>query len=684
MTVRFTRKHPCPVCGGHAQLPQGQGVRCWGNLDATGSYARCTREDRAGDLRQNDDGTFSHLLTAPCRCGKEHGTGPRPDLSRPVNGGSERETARETRYPIHDANAVLVAYHVRYDRSDGSKAFVWLHPDGRRSHNGEIKPASLLYGLELLAERAGKSVVLVEGERCADAARKSGVLAVATVCGAQSTPTREVLSHLSGRRVLTWPDNDPEGHRHMNACARTLSELGCEVRAVDWPDAPAKGDVADYLNIHSREQLGELLRAAQPWEPKPMPAEEPPEPTDQGEAPTVAPDWRPIDLGPYIRGEKPTTVPTCLERADGHFLLYPGKLHLISGEPEGMKSWLALTATVERLKAGENVVYIDHEKYPDDMAERLGAMGISEQTAREHLMYLRPQSRPTTDSQNALIALAMRVKPTLLVHDGIGMAMAASGLNPHSEEFLPWLQANVKPLQAVTPGPTLLSDHVVKDPEKRGDYAAGSYQKQAQVDVHIGVLCTAKFGRGRTGKALLKLHKDFPGWLRSIEVSNSMLGTLTMHSDPLSGAVTHELRAPDGESGPKAFRPTELMEKISRFMEARPDLNPSKNAIEEGVPGKRDTKRLALQVLIDERHVAVKSGPRNAQEHVLIRPYRAAEDNEPRTSPPPRPDLAPREVQHDLAPRPHPYRGGEVRSLQGRASEETTSPLMHDLPEAIE
>ena len=29
---RFTRHRPCPICGGHANLPAGRGVRCYGFL----------------------------------------------------------------------------------------------------------------------------------------------------------------------------------------------------------------------------------------------------------------------------------------------------------------------------------------------------------------------------------------------------------------------------------------------------------------------------------------------------------------------------------------------------------------------------------------------------------------------------------------------------------------------------
>jgi len=67
---RFTRGNPCPICGGHDQ--SGKGSRCWGFLSGDGHYVHCTRSEYAGNLSQGRDGTFSHYLAGPCRCGESH------------------------------------------------------------------------------------------------------------------------------------------------------------------------------------------------------------------------------------------------------------------------------------------------------------------------------------------------------------------------------------------------------------------------------------------------------------------------------------------------------------------------------------------------------------------------------------------------------------------------------------
>jgi len=67
---RFTRRNPCPICGGHDQ--SGKGSRCWGFLSGDGRFIHCTRSEYAGNLSQGRDGTFSHILNGSCRCGEFH------------------------------------------------------------------------------------------------------------------------------------------------------------------------------------------------------------------------------------------------------------------------------------------------------------------------------------------------------------------------------------------------------------------------------------------------------------------------------------------------------------------------------------------------------------------------------------------------------------------------------------
>lgn len=70
---RFTKRNPCPVCGGGHNLPSGQGIRCYGFLSSDERYAHCTREEHAHGLLQESGGTFAHRLDGPCNFGQMHG-----------------------------------------------------------------------------------------------------------------------------------------------------------------------------------------------------------------------------------------------------------------------------------------------------------------------------------------------------------------------------------------------------------------------------------------------------------------------------------------------------------------------------------------------------------------------------------------------------------------------------------
>lgn len=72
---RFTREHPCPICGGSSHDPRGHGVRCYGFGSEDGQWAHCTREEHAGSLEQNEAShTFAHRLAGQCGCGSAHAT----------------------------------------------------------------------------------------------------------------------------------------------------------------------------------------------------------------------------------------------------------------------------------------------------------------------------------------------------------------------------------------------------------------------------------------------------------------------------------------------------------------------------------------------------------------------------------------------------------------------------------
>jgi hypothetical protein len=167
------------------------------------------------------------------------------------------ESTTTITWNITDVNGNLIAQHFRYDHPDGTKTYSWNGQDGL----GGIKAGELpLYGVRHLFEMetaAVNSIVIVEGEKATDALVKSGYAAVGTVTGASSCPNQEVFAPLIGfeAKKYVWPDNDPAGRSHMDK----------QPYAVNWVEAPDKGDAFDYIQQGGDVQA--LLDTAVPWEP---------------------------------------------------------------------------------------------------------------------------------------------------------------------------------------------------------------------------------------------------------------------------------------------------------------------------------------------------------------------------------------------------------------------------------
>jgi DNA-binding transcriptional ArsR family regulator len=177
---------------------------------------------------------------------------------------TDQELERRITFEVRDINGTLVALHERIER-DGKKTFVWRHPDGRKAQ-GDLKVGDLpLYGVHKLQN--ADFVVVVEGEKCAEALWSIGIPAVATygaTCDPADEPLRQVIER--AQTVYLWADNDDAGRKHMERLGKRLLALGAtDVRWVEWSDAPEKGDAADA--VAQRIDIRTLLGAAQPFEP---------------------------------------------------------------------------------------------------------------------------------------------------------------------------------------------------------------------------------------------------------------------------------------------------------------------------------------------------------------------------------------------------------------------------------
>jgi archaellum biogenesis ATPase FlaH len=142
-------------------------------------------------------------------------------------------------------NPVLVVARIR--KPDGKKTFRQFCPvDGGWAPQNLVPRGQIpLYRQDGLGDR----VLVVEGEKCADACWGVGIAATTSAMGAGKAKESD-WSALAGKRVYVWPDNDDTGRKHMAEVREILEGLGCAVYWIE-PEGmglPVKGDVADLID----------------------------------------------------------------------------------------------------------------------------------------------------------------------------------------------------------------------------------------------------------------------------------------------------------------------------------------------------------------------------------------------------------------------------------------------------
>lgn len=168
-----------------------------------------------------------------------------------------------------DGAGAVLRWTLRFLRADGEKdirpATLWrVRPGGplRWKLKGEpdLRP---LYGLDRLAARPGAPVLLVEGEKAADAAGERFPEYVAmTWPGGSNAVGKADFAPLRGRRVTVWPDADEPGRKAALAASRASIAAGASAASVvtlpgylpqgwdladEWPAAFGPADAAGLL-----------------------------------------------------------------------------------------------------------------------------------------------------------------------------------------------------------------------------------------------------------------------------------------------------------------------------------------------------------------------------------------------------------------------------------------------------
>lgn len=108
----------------------------------------------------------------------------------------------------------------------------------------------------LRAAAAGESIYVTEGEKCADALRRLGLVATTNSGGAGKWRAHYSDYFQGARDVVILADNDPAGHRHAQEVLNFTHKVVPSARVVSFDELPIGGDVADWLALgHTKDDL---------------------------------------------------------------------------------------------------------------------------------------------------------------------------------------------------------------------------------------------------------------------------------------------------------------------------------------------------------------------------------------------------------------------------------------------
>ncbi len=149
-------------------------------------------------------------------------------------------------------------------------------PDGTPGLGDKQK---FLYRLPELLAHEGGYVFIPEGEKDVNTLVALGLTATTNLGG--SGGWRDSYNQfLKDKSIILLPDNDAPGRKHVNGIAIALSSIAKEIRVVELPDLPEKGDVTDWIEAgKTLEDLMAEVNRTETYTPITTPSSKPPPPS---------------------------------------------------------------------------------------------------------------------------------------------------------------------------------------------------------------------------------------------------------------------------------------------------------------------------------------------------------------------------------------------------------------------
>ncbi len=190
--------------------------------------------------------------------GASENTPRRPPKRKSAKGGEAWGIPTAT-YNYTDPMGSIIAQVDRFDWTDESgrkrKTFRPWDAKERKYQAPKHRP---LYNLHEVIR--APEIVLVEGEKCADALMAQNISATSAMGGSNAPVEQTDWTPLAGRKVMIWPDNDETGLKYAERAREAILMAGAlSATILRIPSGkPAKWDAADAAD--AGEDLASLIR----------------------------------------------------------------------------------------------------------------------------------------------------------------------------------------------------------------------------------------------------------------------------------------------------------------------------------------------------------------------------------------------------------------------------------------
>ena len=262
------------------------------------------------------------------------------------------------------------------------------------------------------------------------------------------------------------------------------------------------------------------------------------------------------DFGQKVTLMDVERLPSAFVRVDNETILYEGLANIIFGEPSSCKSFVALMAAIQRLRAGRRVIWWDNEDRATTLARRLQLLKATDLIGCPELAF---RTGEMQDSQTAMFEALDFLNggngPGLVVVD----SATALGCPKDGADVAPWMKTHIKPwiLEGHT---TTQVDHVPKQRKDRPPGAVGSFEKLSDIRGAALYVHGKGWNQQQGGAVHLTVHKDAGGQLPVIK--DSVVSTITAEWDGPTLAYTIGLPNAKTESEDLELELMEAFDKV--------------------------------------------------------------------------------------------------------------------------